>query len=206
VMLNSWFKIKSYVTYRRHALSAHGLHSPFLFDFYNEVIHSKKEFYFFKDFRRLLSNYKKQLSQEDALFLFRWSVFYKPNSVRLQEFHLPVALALAIPSKQKHLSVSQPFNFSVSEKEILAREGLKLETNAKADLLYCSAIEEGSLASFLNYNCVVLKNPHETMVKQTIWNKFCLSKEVSISIDLFRFGILLFDKNQAKQHFIVRMS
>jgi len=43
-------------------------------------------------------------------------------------------------------------------------------------------------------------------VKQTIWNKFCLSKEVSISIDLFRFGILLFDKNQAKQHFIVHMS
>ena len=205
-MQNCWFKIKSYVTYRRHAVSAHGLHSPFLFDFYNEVIHSKKEFYFFKDFRRLLSNYKKQLSQEDALFLFRWSVFYKPNSVRLQEFYLPSALALTIPSKLKQLSVSKPFNFSVSEKEILAREGLTLVTNAKADLLYCSAIDEESLASFLSYNCVVLKNPHESIAKQTIWNKFCLSKEVTISIDLFRFGILLFDKNQAKQHFIVRMS
>ena len=205
-MQNCWFKIKSYVTYRRRAVSAHGLHSPFLFDFYNEVIHSKKEFYFFKDFRRLLSNYKKQLSQEDALFLFRWSVFYKPNSVRLQEFCLPAALALTIPSKLKQLSVSKPFNFSVSEKEILAREGLTLVTNPKADLLYCSAIDEESLASFLNFNCVVLKNPHETIEKQTIWNKFCLSKEVTISIDLFRFGILLFDKNQAKQHFIVRMS
>ena len=205
-MQNCWFKIKSYVTYRRRAVSAHGLHSPFLFDFYNEVIHSKKEFYFFKDFRRLLSNYKKQLSQEDALFLFRWSVFYKPNSVRLQEFYLPAALALTIPSKLKQLSVSKPFNFSVSEKEILAREGLTLVTNAKADLLYGSAIDEESLASFLSYNCVVLKNPHDSLVKQTICNKFCLSKEVTISIDLFRFGILLFDKNQAKQHFIVRMS
>lgn len=205
-MQNCWFKIKSYVTYRRRAVNAHGLHSPFLFDFYNEVIHSKKEFYFFKDFRRLLLNYKKQLSQEDALFLFRWSAFYKPNSVRLQEFHLPTALALTIPSKLKQLSVSKPFNFSVSEKEILAREGLTLVTNAKADLLYGSAIDEESLASFLSYNCVVLKNPHESIAKQTIWNKFCLSKEVTISIDLFRFGILLFDKNQAKQHFIVRMS
>ena len=205
-MQNCWFKIKSYVTYRRRAVNAHGLHSPFLFDFYNEVIHSKKEFYFFKDFRRLLLNYKKQLSQEDALFLFRWSAFYKPNSVRLQEFYLPTALALTIPSKLKQLSVSKPSNFSVSEKEILAREGLTLVTNPKADLLYCSAIDEESLASFLNFNCVVLKNPHETIEKQTIWNKFCLSKEVTISIDLFRFGILLFDKNQAKQHFIVRMS
>lgn len=205
-MQNCWFKIKSYVTYRSRAVNAHGLHSPFLFDFYNEVIHSKKEFYFFKDFRRLLLNYKKQLSQEDALFLFRWSAFYKPNSVRLQEFYLPTALALTIPSKLKQLSVSKPSNFSVSEKEILAREGLTLVTNPKADLLYCSAIDEESLASFLNFNCVVLKNPHETIEKQTIWNKFCLSKEVTISIDLFRFGILLFDKNQAKQHFIVRMS
>lgn len=206
MMLKSWFKIKSYVTYRRYAVNAYGLNSPFLYDFYNEVIHSKKEFYFFKDFRRLLSNYKKQLSQEDALFLFRWSVFYKPNSVRLQDFNLPVALALTIPSKLKHLSVSQPFNLSVSEKEILAREGLTLEPSSKADLLYCSAIEEDYLASFLNYNCVIIKNPHKTKVKETIWNAFCLSKEVSISIDLFRFGILLLDKNQAKQHFIVRMS
>ena len=41
-----FFKIKTYLNYHLRAVNAHGLHSPFLFDFYNEVIAVKKEIYF----------------------------------------------------------------------------------------------------------------------------------------------------------------
>mgnify|MGYP000228334334 CR=1 FL=1 len=59
-----FFKIKTYLNYHLKAVNAHGLHSPFLFDFYNEVIAAKKEFYFFKQFREILSVYTKFICVE----------------------------------------------------------------------------------------------------------------------------------------------
>ncbi|MFT4877448.1 MAG: hypothetical protein ACI8XY_000405, partial [bacterium] len=63
------FRIVAYLSYKYKAVNAHGLHSPFLFDFYNEVISPQKEFYFFRRFREILSQYKKCISTENALFL-----------------------------------------------------------------------------------------------------------------------------------------
>ena len=113
-----FFKIKTYLNYHLRAVNAHGLHSPFLFDFYNEVIAAKKEFYFFKQFRGLLSAYTKLISEADALFLYRWVAFYKPNSVFVASENFPASLALAVPSNQKILSVSSLCHFSNQELNI----------------------------------------------------------------------------------------
>tara|TARA_B110000977_G_C11066963_1_gene488139 strand:+ start:1691 stop:2311 length:621 start_codon:yes stop_codon:yes gene_type:complete len=206
MLLNFLFRTQAYLRYRKRALNAHGLHSPFLFDFYNEVISSKKEFYFFQEFRALLSNYKKTLAQNDALFLFRWAAFYKPTNVRVEGCNFPAALALAIPSNLKNLSVPDLNDYTDIEKDVLANNGVLVQENSSADLLFCTDLNQKLVSSFVNYKCVIIKKPHQNRAKENRWNKLCSSKEISISIDLFQFGILLFDKNQAKQYFVVRMS
>jgi len=200
------FKIKAYLNYRWSAVNAHGLHSPFLFDFYNEVISAQKEFYFFKRFRAILPAYSKDISEGDAFFLYRWAAFYKPDSVMLQCVNFPVALALSIPTNLKSLSVSSLASYSEKEQNVLASEGVLIQENIPAEMVYCQELNESLIASFSDYRCVIVQKPHQNKVKEEYWNKLCTSKEVSISIDLFQFGILLFDKNQAKQHFVVMFS
>lgn len=199
------FKIKSYLSYRWSAVNVHGLHSPFLFDFYNEVIATQKEFYFFKRFRAILSASSKGVSERHALFLYRWTAFYKPDSVLLQEPNFPVALALSIPSSLKSLSVDSLGDYSEKEQNVLASEGVLIQVCIPTTMFYCQTLTEELISSFQDYECVIIQNPHQNKVKEEFWNKLCSSKEVSISIDLFQFGILLFDKNQAKQHFVVKM-
>jgi hypothetical protein len=201
-----FFRIISYVNYRCKAVNAHGLHSPFLFDFYNEVIAAQKEFYFFKRFRVILSACSKGISERDALFLYRWTAFYKPDSVLLQEPNFPVALALSITSSLKSLSVDSLSDYSEKEQNVLASEGVLIQECIPTTMFYCQTLTEELISSFQDYECVIIQNPHQNKVKEEFWNKLCSSKEVSISIDLFQFGILLFDKNQAKQHFVVMFS
>ena len=141
MIVHLFFKIKVYFNYRLKAVNAHGLHSPFLFDFYNEVIAAKKEFYFFKQFRRLLSAYTKFISEADALFLFRWVAFYKPNSVFVASENFPVSLALAVPSNQKSLSVSSLRHFSNQELNVFEGLGVSLSEGHLAELIYLEEID-----------------------------------------------------------------
>lgn len=187
-------------------MNSHGLHSPFLFDFYNEVISAQKEFYFFRRFRAILPAYSKDISERDALFLYRWAAFYKPDSVLLQEANFPVALALSIPTNHKSLSVLSLADYSETEQNALASEGVLIQENIPADMCFYQHLNEQELASFSDYKCVIIQKPHQNKSKEEFWNELCSSKEVSISIDLFQFGILLIDKNQAKQHFVVKFS
>ena len=45
----------------------------------------------------------------------------------------------------------------------------------------------------------------KSQLKDNIWKELCSLKDISISIDLFQFGILLVDKKISKQHFVVKM-
>jgi len=201
-----FFKIKTYLNYRSRAVNAHGLHSPFLFDFYNEVIAAKKEFYFFKQFRVLLSAYTKFISEVDALFLYRWVAFYKPNSVFVASVNFPVSVVLAVPSAQKRLTVSSVCDFSNQELSIFEDVGVSVSEDHRADLIYLEEIDTFSKDVILNYKCVIIQKPHQNKAKDVIWKELCSLKDISISIDLFQFGILLIDKNKVKQHFVVKMS
>ena len=200
-----FFKIKVYFNYRLKAVNAHGLHSPFLFDFYNEVIAAKKEFYFFKQFRRILSAYTKFISEADALFLYRWVTFYKPNSVFVASENFPASLALAVPSNQKSLSVSSLRHFSNQELNVFEEVGVSLSEGHLAELIYLEEIDALTKDIILNYKCVIIKKPHHNKLKDNIWRELYSLKDISISIDLFQFGILLFDKKISKQHFVVKM-
>ena len=47
------FLIKQYLIYLWKARSAHGVHSPFVFQFINEVLKDERHFYFFDEIKKL---------------------------------------------------------------------------------------------------------------------------------------------------------
>lgn len=205
-MQNLLFKISSYIKYRWKAVNAHGLHSPFLFDFYNEVIAPKKEFYFFKRFRAILNSKSSLISEKNLLFLYRWIAFYKPKTVGLLFADFTVALALSEPCVDKRLSVHSKADYSEVELNIFNELGIVLSEGHDAELIYLNEIDVETIDVVSRSQCVIIQKPHHSKEKEQIWNNLCSSNEVSISIDLFQFGILLTARNQAKQHFIVKMS
>ncbi|MDG1850218.1 MAG: hypothetical protein P8I82_07020 [Flavobacteriales bacterium] len=205
MLAHLFFKIKTYINYRLVAVNAHGLHSPFLFDFYNEVIVAKKEFYFFKQFRELISTYSKSTSEANALFLYRWASFYQPNSVFVPSGNFIVSLALSVPNAHKALSVSSIQCFSEYERGVFKQLDVSVLENRNTDLIYLDEIDAHTEAEISDYKCVIVYKPHENKHKDFIWENLCSLKVVTISIDLFQFGILLMNRNQAKQHFVVKM-
>ncbi|MEO1254086.1 MAG: class I SAM-dependent methyltransferase, partial [Bacteroidota bacterium] len=56
------FRLSSYISYRRKAVGAHGLHSPFLFKLYNEVLKPAKRFSL-----QNVEGIRKQLKQDHKL-------------------------------------------------------------------------------------------------------------------------------------------
>ena len=85
-----FFKIKTYLNYHLRAVNDHGLHSPFLFDFYNEVIAAKKSFIFLSNSGNTFCIHEVYF-EADALFLYRWVAFYKPNSVFVASENFPAS-------------------------------------------------------------------------------------------------------------------
>lgn len=203
---NLFFKIKSYLIYQRLAVNAHGLHSPFVFDFYNEVIASKKEYYFFKRFRAILKSHPSSVSEKNLLFLYRWVAFFKPKSITVLEANFHAALALSVASTEKRLGVHSLADYQGKEMKLFRAEGVTVSEENHFDLIYLDHINADTIDIVSRSKCAIVYKPHSSKEKEDNWKSLCNSKAISISIDLFQFGILLTDRNQAKQHFIVKMS
>jgi len=199
-----FFKMKTFLNYRLKAVNAHGLHSPFLFDFYREVISAKKEFYFFKKLRLLIKSYN-SVSESDILFLYRLVIFFKANSVCVLNSNFPVSIALSVASLNKMLFLSRQVNFTKEESTLLSNFGVSLSYSNGAELLYLDRIDKFSLNIINDYRFVVIRGPYFNKTKNKIWQNLCELNSVRVSIDLYQFGILLLNKNQAKQHFVVKM-
>lgn len=202
-MMMNWHQFKAYINYLSKAKNEHGLHSPFLFDFYNEVISSKKEFYLFDRLKALVKSHYSTLSQKELFFLFRWVAFYKPEKVKLQRNNFLTAIVLGYPCLTK--TVCNHAHFSNAELLVLSDLGLSFEVEGLATLLYVDDLENFDEVGTTNYSCLIIKSPHENERIEKKWKQLLKLKDVTISIDVFHFGILLVDRNQAKQHFVVRM-
>lgn len=200
-----FFRITSFIRYSFNAIGAHDLHSPFMFDFFNEVILAKKEFYAFSLFRDILLNKKYFVSLNRVFFLYRWVHFYKPKNVYVDSKSFPISLALSLPCLLKELQFSSEINLSTYEQGLLESNNIKLSGGTHAELGYFSHIDHSLKSKLALFDCILIESPHENKAKELVWNDLCKNQGVSISIDLFRFGILLMNRNQVKEHFVVKM-
>lgn len=60
------------------------------------------------------------------------------------------------------------------------------------------------LASPIENNVMIVRGIHESERMELIWKKVIENKRVKISLDLFEIGIVLFQNNLQKEHFVLR--
>lgn len=85
---------------------------------------------------------------------------------------------------------------------------LENNLNKPYNLLYISNINLFNINKLVidtSKIIVIFHNIHANQQNHQKWESNCKNKEVSVSIDLFYFGLLFFRKAQAKEHFKIRV-
>lgn len=252
-----------YINYQLTAYTEHDLHSPFLYNFYMELIKNKLPFGDFEhldtvrkqllnnttiieitDFgagsKKLNSN-KRQINQiakhgiaqkKQAEFLYRLVNKFAPNtivelgtSIGLTSLYLAKASA-----KSKLYTIEGCPNLFQFSKELFNTQQLNniqsingnfntefpklLNQLHQIDLLYIDG--NHAYEPTINYFKMALAKKDSNSIfifddiywsdgMQKAWKEICEHPEVTVSLDLFYFGIVFFRKeNKNKEHFVLK--
>lgn len=255
--------VLKYINYRLTSYTEHDLHSPFLFNFYMELIKNEHPFGDFeelnairtqlesddtkitiRDFgagsKKLNTNTRiiKQIAKhgiaqkKQAEFLYRLLNKFKPKNV--------VELGTSIGLTSLYLSKAAPkssvytiegcpnlFNFSNELfKKVDTTNITSVNDNFNSafpkllskidslDFLYVDGNHayEPTMSYFKaalhkkNTNSIfVFDDIYWSDGMQKAWKEICASKEVTLSLDLFKFGIVFFKtENKQKEHFVLK--
>jgi predicted O-methyltransferase YrrM len=253
------FQIKTYLSYWLEAVDSHSLHSPFLYDFYLNVIQGKdqRDFEPIEKLRAKLLDNPTPIQVDDhgsgprskrsertikeiaatSLTPEKFSRLYArlahyyvcKNIIELGTSFGVNALYLAADHKSQLTtfegspavaSVAKSTfgfagvaNISVFEGNIDHTLPQWLEKHEKIDLAFLDANHR--YAATMKYfelilkklhlkSIVILDDIHYTVEMEQAWNKLRAHPMVSVSIDIYRCGILFFDPSLNKQHVVLQ--
>lgn len=189
----SWFKWKEKIKFCRKATNAHGLHSPFVFTFYNAVKDRAKR-------TRFVSKNLNDFSKKENRIILAILHILKPAQVLvLSDEEQARCNWISILSNESQVSVSQNINSLTLKPTIF-------------DLIILSKsfiINEKELISMLpslisNDSVVIIPHIHASKNAISQWESLLEEKSVRVSIDLFFIGLLFFRKESTKQDFQLR--
>ena len=187
----SWFSFKERVQFLWHSKNAHGLHSPFVFAFYNAV---------------------KKLEKSSSKVSLK-SVDFSKKEIRLLLaiiHHLKPASTLIISAKE----TSNYKSFFSKETKLVYSKSFNelLNKGLKHDMIILSNEHSISREEFLaniqplinNESVVIIPHIHASKEAETKWKSLLEEKSIRISMDLFFVGLIFFRKESTKQDFLLR--
>lgn len=187
------FQLIENIKFLFYAKNGHGLHSPFVFDFYNEVKNKAKNLYL--PVEKPTDFNKKQIRIQLAIIK-----------------HLKITNVLIIGDEL--FQIQNLFHGDLSRQDIYSSTNLTFSSkdDRQFDLIYLSKsllISEKDLFAkiqpFISERSVVII-PHIHASKNSLdrWESLIKNDSVRVSMDLFFIGILLFRKELTKQNFLLR--
>ena len=176
----------------RHSVNAHGLHSPFVFNFYNDI---KKGVKAYRSDERLKSFSKNQSRIIRALIAHRksqQSLFLKDEEqsencdiIKLVNDYQSIDLNLIDDLKKNNLK----FDLVLCDKSlILNRKDIISEIHPLLK----------------NESLVIIPHIHASKEVNRAWKHLLADQKVILSMDLFFLGLLFFRKESSKQDFLLR--
>lgn len=252
--------ILSYLRYLWQSTNAHGVHSPFVYEFVTRGLYAKKlppEFFKIHAIRKELLQNNKKLSIEDygagskifknnqrtigqlakyvalspkkATILFKVISYFKPEYILELGTSIGLGtttLAYANP-KAKIVTIEGCQNIYQEAKKLFAQENLQqinsihstFDTFIKGnDQLFDCILFDGHhtfeatiryfeylLHAKHNHSLWIFDDIHWSEDMEKAWHVIKNHPEVSVTIDLFHYGLVFFRKEQQKEHFVIRV-
>jgi predicted O-methyltransferase YrrM len=255
--------VLKYINYRLTAYTEHDLHSPFMYNFYMELIKNKHPFNDFEELHtirtqlqndstkidvtdfgagsRKLNSNKRAINQitkhgiaqkKQAEFLYR--LINKFNPTNVVELGTSVGLTSLYLAKANAKSTLYTIegcpNLFQFSKELFKENGIKniqsingnfndefpklLSSLNTLDVLYIDG--NHAYKPTMNYFKMALEKRNANSIfifddiywsdgMENAWKEICAHPEVSLSLDLFYFGIVFFrTENKNKEHFVLK--
>lgn len=194
------FQLKSYIRFLWSSSNQHGVHSPFVFNlvtrcFYNK--NYKKDYAILKKRKLLSESYNALITSNDTRPLFHITRYLEPKSIvsiGIQSEWIDIAFKLG-NAKTNTINTL----FEKHESELL-------------DLAYFNSTDTSQLSIFEsllptthNESFFIFNGIHKTPLTEQNWKRIKNHQKVTISIDTYHLGFIFFRKEQAKEHFIIRI-
>lgn len=165
----------------------YGIHSPFAFGFVTGVIYERGEFYAYDELRRMRRDGSHTLREKDERLLLRIANFQHPQSGTL----------LGDPAPTTRWALAAGCRKCAWRDDAEA---------SRADMLYAAS---GSWALRLEKlveemppkALIVIHKPYADTDSAEVWRTACASSRVTLSFDLFDFGLLFIEERFSKSHY-----
>jgi len=260
--MSAIYQIKKYLQYRLHAGNEHGLHSPYVYKLYTEVISNKNNYYAFDELdktrRQLLQNKESIevvdlgagsqkmnctrkiadiakysiVSKKYGELLFRLINYFNPETVLELGTSLGISsLYISKASPKANITTiegcTNTYNFAKKLIETTGAKNIEMlkasfddafknnVSNKKFDVVYIDG--NHTYEATINYFNLLLKNNtnqnsvlifddiYWTPQMTAAWEEIKKHPAVTITIDLYKVGLVFFRKeNKQKENFCLK--
>lgn len=216
-------KIATRLVYKIRHHRGHGIHSPFVFKLITNVIEEKKPYYAYKEVIEHWNHFGSTKGYEIKVgkLLFRIANHFNAKKMLVlgSGDGLGVLYMTAVASDVKCVCVEQSEAKRVEASGVYTNwlknieqhesiDSLKLEEKQDfivVDLKHFSARTEGVVDYLFRYtdeqSVVVVKGIRTNKANRLLWKKLIEDERVTVSLDLFHLGILIFNKKYYKRNF-----
>jgi len=195
-----------YVKYKWHAKTRHGIHSPFVYDFIENVLRPLRSYASVIDHKRL-SPYQR-LAERIVKYFHCDSIYYIAEQTK------DTAAVLATAQIKGNVFVINDEN---AEKiSVIGSKALQPESSIPSpNLLWIEhtsplqwlRIFDKYKSRLLPYTIVAVSQIHKSKLHTACWRRLKMQPEVRMSIETYKLGLLFFRKEfKEKQDFILQFS
>jgi hypothetical protein len=210
------YQQKKYFEFLLKSNNQHGVHSPFVYQLITKCFYKKINKNLWKTFLKSKtsvlknssskSDKNKVLSNKKTKLLLKIISYFNPKSI-LEIGASSGLKTMMFANNKENSSVTTIINAT----ETLA----EIAQNKKFDCIYFHSNENQQtilhhfntcLKSIHNNSLFVFNDMYGNKEATAAWSSLKKHSKVSVSVDLFYFGIIFFRREQAKEHFKIRVS
>ncbi len=189
------FRIKEYLKFISKATNQHGVHSPFVYDLVTKCFYNKEKRASYKLIKSLIkkSKDKKKINYKTAKLLNRLPSFLHYKKIGIFEYSSN--LVIEIISIENQVSVDT---------------SIQTETNYDMIYLDLDMMEpkfdiESLFSKIHNDSLLLIKSIHQSENNLFVWKSIQNHQAAGVTLDTFVLGFVFFRKEQAKEHFVIRL-
>ena len=201
-----FYRQRKYFQFLLKSSNQHGVHSPFVYQLVTKCLYKKIDKNSWKTFQKsnneLLKNKKIKNSHKKAKILLKLIHYFKPKN----NLEITRSLDLAVI---KHAMNSR--NTCVTTIANTPTEISEVTLNRKFDCIYFHKNQitlktfNTCLKTINNNSFFIFNDIYESSETIKNWSSIKNHPKVKVSLDLFYFGVIFFRKEQAKEHFKIRI-
>lgn len=173
-----WFSLKSYFWFLCQSSNQHGVHSPFVYQLVTRCFYQNKIKY------PQWTNQKKVLRLKDKQFLWRFFQYTQP-------------------SKIIDLTANNDLNNLCSKERTIITDKNIYYFGNNIQMAFSSLNAKNILIK--NDDIWVLYKPHQDKTSARVWKSLQSNSLITLTIDVYWFGLIFFRKEQPKQDFKIRL-